>query len=143
MPQPDIIATAAQSASAVVVGAAASMVSAQISGGPVQIESIEIWVGVIAAFASAMHRPRNLPSYTAAYVVGTLAHIGLALLSGLAASRLLPPWFAPLQQSPSWAIVAVVTGMSHNWMPAIGPALDALTTRIAGGGNISTGEPDA
>lgn len=142
MPQPDIIATVAQSASAVVVGAAASMVSAQISGGPVQIEAFEIWVGVIAALASAMHRPSNSPSYTMSYVVGTLAHIGLALLSGLAASRLLPPWSAPLQQSPSWAIVAAVTGLSHYWMPAIGPALDALTTRIAGG-RSATGEPDA
>lgn len=142
MPQPDIIATVAQSASAVVVGAAASVVSAQINGGSAQIEAIEIWVGVIAALASSMHRPQNAPAYTGAYVVGTLAHIGLALLSGLAASRLLPPWFSPLQQSPTWAIVAAVTGMSHHWMPAIGPALDAMTTRISGGRD-STGAPDA
>ena len=137
MTHPDVIATAAHSASAVAVGAAASAISSMIVGPGGQVEAIEIWVGVLAAFASALNSKSSSPSYSLAYVIGTLSHVGLSLLIGLASSRLIPPWFEQLQQVPSWAIVAAVTGTSHQWMPAIGPALDAVTVRISG----RTGDP--
>lgn len=139
MPQPDVIATAAQSASAVAVSVAASAIGQMVVGPANQIEMIEIWVGVIAAFASAFNSRAHSPSYTQAYVIGALSHVVLALVAGLAASRLAPAWFEQLREAPSWSIVAAVSGLSHYWMPAIGPALDAVTVRIAG----RPGEPNA
>lgn len=139
MSQSDVIATAAQSASAVAVSVAASAIGQMMVGPTHQIEAFEIWVGVIAAFASAFNSRSHAPSYTLSYVFGALSHVVLALVAGLAASRLFPAWSDQLRAAPSWSIVAAVSGLSHYWMPAIGPALDAVTARISG----RPGEPNA